>query len=85
MKLQLALVAGAFSLGACSTPPPEQAAAAGGAKPTNVVLPEGPPQVGTRFVNRSTDRSVRVIGNQDAKDEGRAIQSLGNSVGARSY
>jgi hypothetical protein len=82
MKLQLALVAGVMALGACSTTPPDQAAA--GTKPTNVALPEGPPQAGTRFVNRSTDRSVRVIGNQDAKDDARDMRSIGNNVGMRS-
>jgi hypothetical protein len=86
MKLQLTLAASVFALAACSsTPPAEQAAAPdGAAKPTNVVYPEGPPKTGTRFANRSTDRSVRMVGNQDAKDDAREIRSLGNSVGARS-
>jgi hypothetical protein len=86
MKLQLALAASVFVVAACSsTPPAEQAAAPEGvAKPTNVVYPEGPAKTGTRFANRSTDRSVRMVGNQDAKDDAREIRSLGNSVGARS-
>lgn len=75
----------ALAAGCASAPAPEVAQDAATASAGGVAYPTGVIETGTRIVRPSTDRAVRVIGNQDVKDGRNDITSIGNNpnIGAR--
>lgn len=73
-------VLAASLVGCASTPEPTKTAAA----------PAGPagfndtkPLTGSRLIQRSTDRNVRVIGADEARTDMSDVRSIGNAVGQR--
>lgn len=86
MKLALVSLTAVAALAAgCASAPAPEAAPATTASAGGVEYPTGVIETGSRIMRRSTDRSVRVVGNQDVKDGRNDITSIGNNpnVGAR--
>lgn len=85
MKTTFSLLATALVLGACASSAPPATTTTAQATPQRAgeASLNGPTSTGTRLQNRSTDRIVRVIGNQAFKEDA-DVKSLGNEVGGRS-
>lgn len=85
MKTTFSLLATALVLGACASSAPPAATTTAQATPQRAgeASLNGAVSTGSRLQNRSSDRIVRVIGNQAFKDDA-DIKSIGNEVGGRS-
>ena len=81
MRPILVIAAVTLALAGCaSSPEPAQTATApsgpSGFKDTKQIT-------GSRLVQRSTDRNVRIIGADEARTDMQDVRSIGNAVGAR--
>lgn len=85
LLLSSLLVSAALAAGCASAPEPTTAAA-GKAGDQQAVgsFTSTTPLTGSRFARSTTDRNVRVIGNDAAREDAADVRSIGNVVGPRS-
>lgn len=82
MRSILLTVAFTLALAGCaSSPEPAQTGAAPAAAPKG--FNDTRQITGSRLVQRSTDRNVRIIGADEARTDMSDVRSIGNAVGAR--
>lgn len=77
----------AAALAGCATAPDTPSATAGKADGKQAAVgsfTDTTPLTGSRFARSTTDRNVRVIGNDAAREDATEVRSIGNLVGARS-
>lgn len=82
MRITLTVMASTLALAAC-TSLPEAPATAGSRAEAPAAAGDTTPITGSRFVRKSNDRNVRVIGNDGARTELSDVKSIGNAVGSR--
>lgn len=74
-------------LAGCATAPDTPATTAGKADDKQAAVgsfTDTTPLTGSRFARSTTDRNVRVIGNDSAREDAADVRSIGNVVGPRS-
>jgi|JI10StandDraft_1071094.scaffolds.fasta_scaffold905253_2 hypothetical protein len=79
--LALSLLAAGLA-GCASSPDAPKSAATASDGPSSFVATR--PLTGSRLMQRSTDRNVRVIGADEARTDMSDVRSISNAVGARS-
>ena len=70
-------------VGCASSPEPAKTAAAPAAAAGPACFKDTRQITGSRLVQRSTDRNVRIIGADEARTDMQDVRSIGNAVGSR--